>query len=294
MSAGKKFIGLDVHQDTIAIAVADEGNDKEVRYFGTVANRPEALHAALGRIAKDGFELRVCYESGPCGFVIYRYLRKVGIECMVISPSAMPRRAGDRIKTDRRDAQMLARLLRAGELVAVWVPDEGHEAIRDVVRARRQAKNDLSAAKTSLKSFLLRHDRRFEGKAIWGKRHWRWLAEQTFAFPHQQFVYEDHKRYIQELEERCARLDNALAEAASGWTLGPLVHALQALRGVKLVAAITLVAEIGDLHRFGNPKQLMAWLGLVPAEHSSGKRIKRGEITRTGNAAATAGDRRRR
>lgn len=205
---------------------------------------------------------------------------------MVISPSAMPRRPGDRIKTDRRDARMLARLLRAGELVAVWVPDEAHEAIRDVVRARRQAKNFLSAAKTSLKSFLLRHDRRFDGKAIWGKRHWLWLAEQTFAFPHQQFVYEEHKRHIQELEERCARLDNALAEAISGWTLAPLVHALQALRGVKLVAATTLVAEIGDLHRFDNPKQLMAWLGLVPAEHSSGKRIKRGEITRTGNAAA--------
>ncbi|MCA1444819.1 IS110 family transposase [Ensifer sp. IC4062] len=286
MSAGRKYIGLDVHQETVAIAVADEGNGREVRYFGTVANRPEALHAALKKIAQGGFELRVCYESGPCGFVIYRYLRKVGIDCTVISPSAMPRRASDRVKTDRRDAQMLARLLRAGELVAVWVPDEAHEAIRDVVRARRQAKTDLSAAKAALKSFLLRHDRRFTGKSIWGKSYWNWLAELTFAFPHQQFVFEEYKRRIHDLEACCERLEDVLAEAVSGWTLAPIVEALQALRGVKLIAAVTLVAEIGDLHRFTSPKQLMAWLGLVPAEHSTGKSIRRGEITRNGNAAA--------
>ncbi|APG93125.1 IS110 family transposase [Sinorhizobium americanum] len=284
--AGKKFIGLDVHQDTIAIAVADDGVDSEVRYFGTIANRPEALHSALKKIGQGGSELRVCYESGPCGFIIYRLLAKLGVDCMVISPSSMPRRPGDRVKTDRRDAQTLARLLRAGELVAVWVPDEAHEAVRDVVRARRQAKDELGAAKSTLKSFLLRHGRRFNGKAIWGKAHWGWLSEQKFAFPHQQFVFEEYKRRIHDLIARCNRLDDVLKEAVSGWVLGPLVHALQALRGIKLTAAATLVAEIGDLHRFDSPKQLMAWLGLVPAEHSSGKRIRRGEITRSGNAAA--------
>ena len=231
MSAGKKFIGLDVHQETIAIAVADDGLDREVRYFGTIANRAEELHAALKRIVQDGTELRVCYESGPCGFVIYRYLTKIGIDCMVISPSSMPRRPGDRVKTDRRDAQTLARLLRAGELVAVWVPDEAHEAIRDVVRARRQAKDELSGAKSALKSFLLRHGRRFTGKAIWGKAHWRWLSEQAFAFPHQQFVYEEYKQRIHDLMDRCDRLDEVLKQAVSGWVLAPLVHALQALRG---------------------------------------------------------------
>lgn len=286
MSAGTKFIGLDVHQDTIVIAVADDGLGREVRYFGTVANRPEELHAALKKIAQDGAELRVCYESGPCGFIIYRFLAKIGVDCMVISPSSMPRRPGDRVKTDRRDAQTLARLLRAGELVAVWVPDEAHEAVRDVVRARRQAKDDVSSAKSALKSFLLRHGRRFSGKAIWGKAHWGWLSDQKFDFPHQQFVFEDYKRRIHDLADRCDRLDEVLKEAVSGWLLGPLVHALQALRGVKLTAAVTLVAEIGDLRRFDSPKQLMAWLGLVPAEYSSGKRIKRGEITRSGNAAA--------
>lgn len=183
------------------------------------------------------------------------------------------------MKTDRRDAQTLARLLRAGELVAVWVPDEAHEAVRDVVRARRQAKDELGAAKSTLKSFLLRHGRRFNGKAIWGKAHWGRLSEQKFAFPHQQFVFEEYKRRIHDLIARCNRLDDVLKEAVSGWVLGPLIHALQALRGIKLTAAATLVAEIGDLHRFDSPKQLMPWLGLVPAEYSSGKRIRRGEIT---------------
>ncbi|MGX9182204.1 IS110 family RNA-guided transposase [Mesorhizobium sp. BHbdii] len=284
MSAARKFIGLDVHQDTIALAVAEEGG--EVRFFGTIANSADSLKAALGRISRDGSVLRVCYESGPCGFMIFRLLNKLGIDCVVISPSSMPRRPGDRVKTDRRDAQTLARLLRAGELVAVWVPDEAHEAIRDVVRARRQAKQDLAAAKTTLKSFLLRHDRRFPGKAIWGHRHWRWLSEQTFPFTHQQFVYEEYKRRIHELQDRCERLEQVLNEAVIEWPMAPVVEALQALRGIKFIAAITLVAEIGDLQRFDNPKQLMAWIGLVPAEHSSGKRIKRGEITRTGNAAA--------
>ncbi|UXU09044.1 IS110 family transposase [Agrobacterium tumefaciens] len=286
MSVGKKFIGLDVHQDTIAIAIADDGADKEVRYYGTIANRAETLHVALKKIGQDGSELRVCYESGPCGFVIFRFLAKIGVDCIVISPSSMPRRQGDKVKTDRRDAKTLARLLRAGELVAVWVPDEAHEAVRDVVRARRQVKDDLGSAKSSLKSFLLRHGRRFTGKAIWGKAHWGWLAEQKFAYPHQQFVFEEYKRRIHDLIDRCNQLDEVLKEAVSGWTLSPLVYALQALRGIKLTAAVTLVAEIGDLHRFDSPKQLMAWLGLVPAEHSSGRRIKRGEITRSGNAAA--------
>lgn len=228
MSISTKYIGLDVHQDTIAIAVADEGAHREVRFFGTVANSADGLRRALSSIGKDGSHLQVCYESGPCGFVIYRLLTKLGIECLVISPSSVPRRPGDRVKTDRRDAQTLARLLRAGELAAVWVPDEAHEAIRDVVRARRQAKQDLSAAKSALKGFLLRHDRRFEGKANWGHRHWRWLSEQVFPFPHQQFVHEEYKRRIRELEERCERLEQVLAEAVTDWPLAPIVKALQA------------------------------------------------------------------
>lgn len=288
MTISTKFIGLDVHRDTISIAVADDGGDREIRFFGTVANDCEVLRKALASIGKDGAPLKVCYEAGPCGFVIYRFLNSLGIDCVVISPSSMPRRPNDRVKTDRRDAQTLARLLRAGELTAVWVPDEAHEAIRDVVRARRQAKQDLVSAKNTLKSFLLRHDRRYPGKAIWGRMHWRWLSDQRFAFAHQQFVYEEYKRRIHELEERCVRLEQVLEEAVLDWPLAPVVTALQALRGIRFIAAVTLVAEIGDLQRFGRPKQLMAWLGLVPAEHSSGTRTRRGELTRTGNAAARA------
>ncbi|WP_159587541.1 IS110 family transposase [Chelativorans xinjiangense] len=281
MTISTKYIGLDVHRDTISIAVADEARNREIRFFGTVANDGEALHKALTSIGKDGATLKVCYESGPCGFVIHRFLTKLGIDCVVISPSSMPRRPNDRVKTDRRDAQTLARLLRAGELTAVWVPDEAHEAIRDVVRARRQAKQELVSAKNTLKSFLLRHDRRFPGKAIWGRMHWRWLSDQRFAFPHQQFVYEEYKR--------ASRNWRSAATAWSRcWPLAPIVTALQALRGIKFIAAVTLVAAIGDLHRFDSPKQLMAWLGLVPAEHSSGTRTRRGELTRTGNAAARA------
>lgn len=288
MTISTKFIGLDLHPDSISIAVADDGGDREIRFFGTVANDCEVLRKALASIGKDGAPLKVCYEAGPCGFVNYRFLKSLGIDCVVISPSSMPRRPNDRVKTDRRDAQTLARLLRAGELTAVWVPDEAHEAIRDVVRARRQAKQDLVSAKNTLKSFLLRHDRRYPGKAIWGRMHWRWLSDQRFAFAHQQFVYVEYKRRIHELEERCVRLEKVLEEAVLDWPLAPVVTALQALRGIRFIAAITLVAEIGDLHRFDRPKQLMAWLGLVPAEHSSGTRTRRGELTRTGNAAARA------
>lgn len=180
----------------------------------------------------------------------------------------------------------LARLLRAGELTAVWVPDEEHEAIRDVVRARRQAKDDLVSAKLALRSFLLRHERRFPGRSAWNKTYWRWLGEQAFASPHQQLVFGEHLRRIEEAQARCDRLDAALAEAVAGWRLAPLVEALQALRGIALVVAATLVAEIGDLGRFETPKQLMSWLGLVPSEQSSGARVRRGAITKTGNGQA--------
>jgi transposase len=286
MSIRQKFVGLDVHQDTIAIAVADEQREAEVRFVGTIENNVEILKKSLDRLSAGDFELHVCYEAGPCGYGIYRFLQKHGIDCIIISPSSMPRRPGDRVKTDKRDAQTLARLLRAGELSSVWVPDETHEAIRDVVRARRQVKQEISSAKSSLKSFLLRHERRFSGNAIWGKRYWRWLSEQSFPFAHQQFVYEEYKQRIVELEARCVRLDEALREATQDWLFSDLVASLQSLRGIKFITAVTLVAEIGDIRRFDNPRQLMAWLGLVPAEYSSGNRIKRGEITRTGNSAA--------
>jgi transposase len=281
-----KFIGLDVHKDTLAVAVADDSGEREVRFHGTIPNTPDALRRFIARLSGPGVELRCCYEAGACGYGIYRQLKRLGVACIVIAPSMRPRRPGERVKTDRRDAITLARLLRAGELASVWVPDEGHEAVRDVVRARRQAKQDLTAAKQSLLSFLLRQERRFSGRSTWSRAHWRWLGEQAFASPHQQLVFGEGIRRIEEAQARCDRLDLALAEAVAGWRLAPLVQALQALRGIGLVVAATLVAEIGDLSRFETPKQLMSWLGLVPSEHSSGRRTRRGAITKSGNGHA--------
>jgi transposase len=281
-----KFIGLDVHKETIAVAVAEDGADREVRFQGTIASTAEAVRRLVARLGGAGIELRFCYEAGPFGLGLHRQLRKLGAECLVIAPSTMPRRPGDRVKTDRRDAVTMARLLRAGELAGIWIPDEEHEAVRDLVRARRTAKDDLKRAKLGLLSFMLRHERRFGGRSHWSKAHWRWLGEQSFASPHQQLVVEELKQRIREGEARCERLEAALAEAVGSWRLAPLVRALQALRGLGLVASTVLVAEIGDLRRFAKPKQLMAWLGLVPAEHSSGGRTRRGAITRAGNAQA--------
>jgi transposase len=281
-----KFIGLDVHKETIAAAVADDSGEREVRFHGTIPNTPDALRRFIARLSGPGVVLRCCYEAGACGYGVYRQLKRLGVACLVIAPSMMPRRPGERVKTDRRDAISLARLLRAGELAAVWVPDEGHEAVRDVVRARRQAKEDLSAAKQSLLSFLLRQERRFPGRSTWSRAHWRWLGEQAFASPHQQLVFGEGIRRIEEAQARCDRLDLALAEAVAGWRLAPLVQALQALRGIGLIVAATLVAEIGDLSRFESPKQLMSWLGLVPSEHSSGARRRQGAITKSGNGHA--------
>jgi len=276
-------VALDVHKLSVVAATLppSAGRPEIIR----VENTSKALRRLIERLGGPA-GLAVAYEAGPTGWAIKRLLDGLGVACDVVAPSLVPVRPGDRVKTDRRDAITLARLLRAGELAGIWVPDEAHEAIRDLVRARKRAKEDLREAKQTLQSFLLRHERRFAGRAGWSKAHWRWLGEQAFPFPHQQLVFEEYKQRIREIEARCARLDAALAEAIAGWKLHPLVDALQALRGIALVAAAALVAEIGDLRRFANPKQLMAWLGLVPAEHSSGRRIRRGEITKAGNGYA--------
>lgn len=281
-----KYVGLDVHKETVAVAVAEGERGSEVRYLGPIAHEDDAIRRLVKRLGGPGFALRFCYEAGPCGYGLHRLLARLGQPCIVIAPSMMPRRPGDHVKTDRRDAMTLARLLRAGELEPIWVPDEAHEAVRDLVRARRSAQQDASAAKQSVRSFLLRHDRRFGGRAGWTKAYWVWLSEQRFDYSHQQLAFEELKRRLLEAQARVDRLEAALVEAVEGWRFAPVVRGLQALRGVRLVVAATLVAEVGDLGRFANPKQLMAYLGLVPSEHSSGARTSRGRITRAGNAHA--------
>lgn len=279
------YVGLDVHKDTIAVALATAGKRGEVREYGTIANTPTALKALAGKLAKSGATLRFCYEAGPCGYGVQRQLSAAGHECVVVAPSLIPRRPGERIKTDRRDAANLARLHRAGELTPVWVPDQAHEAIRDLVRARQAAVRALRQARQQLSGFLLRHGHHYNRPA-WTQMHRRWLAGLRFEQPAHHLVLEDCIATIEAATARRDRLEASIEAALPDWFLAPVVRALQALRGMALIAAATLVAELGDITRFDNPRQLMAYLGLVPSEHSSGTTRRQGAITKAGNGAA--------
>jgi len=279
------YVGLDVHKDTIAIALAEAGHRGEVREHGKIANTPATLRAVAIKLARGGSELRFCYEAGPCGYGIQRQLASLGHDCAVVAPSLIPRKPGDRIKTDRRDAINLAKLHRAGELTAVWVPDQAHEAIRDLVRARLAAVRSLRQARQQLSGFLLRHGHHYHRPA-WTLMHRRWLAGLRFEQPMHPIVLEDCMAAVEAATARRDRLEGHIEAALASWSLAPLVRALQALRGMALVAAATLVAELGDITRFANPRQLMAYLGLVPSEHSSGGTRRLGGITKAGNGAA--------
>jgi transposase len=274
------YIGLDVHKETIAVALAEAGKRSEVREYGKIANTPAAVEALVARLARNGRELRFCYEAGPCGYGIHRQLSASEHACIVVAPSLIPRKPGERIKTDRRDAINLAKLHRAGELTPVWVPDRAHEAIRDLVRARQTAVRTLRQARQQLSGFLLRHGHHYNRPA-WTLMHRRWLAGLRFEHAVHHIVLEDGISAIEAATARRDRLEEHIAAALPDWSLAPAVHALQALRGMALVAAATLVAELGDITRFANPRQLMAYLGLVPSEHSSGGTRRQGGITQS-------------
>ncbi len=279
------YVGLDVHKESIVVAVAAGGLRGEVREYGRIANTPAALDRLLRKLGGDGMTLRFCYEAGPCGYDIHRRLSARGHECIVVAPSLIPKRAGDRVKTDRRDAASLAKLHRAGELTAVWVPDVGHEARRDLVRARLDAVHSLRRARQQLSGFLLRQGCHY-GRPAWTKLHRRWLAGLNFGQAVHHIVLEDYIAAVEVAEARRDRLTGQIEAMLADWALAPVVAALQTMRGMALVNAATLTAELGDLSRFANPRQLMAYLGLVPSEHSSGASVKRGGITKAGNAAA--------
>jgi transposase len=279
------YAGLDVHKDTIAVALAEAGKRGEVREHGKIPNTPAALTKLAAKLSDGGRELRFCYEAGPCGYGIQRQLSEAGHACVVVAPSLIPRKAGDRIKTDRRDAINLAKLHRAGELTPVWIPDQAHEAIRDLVRARLAAVRALRQARQQLSGFLLRHGRHYNRPA-WTLMHRRWLAGLKFEQAVHYIVLEDCIAAVEAATARRDRLEAHINTALPDWSLAPVVRALQALRGMALVVAATIVAELGDITRFANPRQFMAYLGLVPSEHSSGSTRRQGGITKAGNGAA--------
>jgi transposase len=279
------YVGLDVHKEGIVVAVAEGGLRGEVREYGRIANTPAALDRLMCKLGGEGVRLRVCYEAGPCGYGIQRHLSARGHECVVVAPSLIPKRAGDRVKTDRRDAAGLARLHRAGELTAVWVPDARHEAMRDLVRARLDAVHALRRARQQLSGFLLRQGCHY-GRPAWTKLHRRWLAGLKFEQAVHHIVLEDYIAAAEAAEARRDRLTAQIEAMLPDWTLAPVVAALQTMRGMALVNAATLIAEVGDFSRFANPRQLMAYLGLVPSEHSSGASLRRGGLTKAGNSAA--------
>ena len=280
------YVGLDVHKNSIAVAFADEGRDGEVRPYGTVGGDLSSLDRVVRKLVSRGREPRFVYEAGPCGYKIYRHLRQHKFECMVAAPSLIPKKSGDRIKNDRRDAMMLARLYRAGELSPVNVPSSEDEAMRDLSRAREDAKKAERKARQQLGAFLLRHGLIYSGKSHWSLAHWRWISDIKMEHAAQQFTLQEYVDAVRSSAERVERITEQIRLLVGQWRLGPVVEALQALRGVSLVVAVTVVAELGDLSRFDNPRQVMSYLGIIPSEHSSGESTKRGGITKTGNGHA--------
>jgi Transposase and inactivated derivatives len=280
------YVGLDVHKESIAVAYAADKKDAEVIYLGTIGTRQCDIDTLIRKLLSKSNRLVFVYEAGPCGYWLYRYLTQKGLLCWVVAPSLIPKKAGDRVKTDRRDAVQLARLMRSGDLTPVYVPEVEDEAIRDLTRARADAIKDLKTAKYRLKAFLLRQDIRYEGRANWGLAHLRWLAEVVCPTPAQQIVFQAYVRAVSEHHERLQRIEAELKDQVQSWRLYPVVEALQALRGVQFTVAVTVIAELGDLTRFENPRQLMSSLGLTPSEYSSGERRRQGAIPKAGNTHA--------
>ena len=277
------FIGIDTSKLRNAVAIADGVRGGEVRYQGEIDATDAATRKLVAKLAARHGKLTFCYEAGPTGYGLYRLIKSLGHECIVVAPSLIPAKPGDRIKTNRRDAENLAKLLRAGELTAVWVPDERHEAMRDLSRARETAIDDLKRKRQQISSLLLRLGLHYPGKTTWGRAHRNWLRGQKIAHREQRIVFEEALGAEAEAQARADRLAAAIRAAVPEWSLCEVVTALQAMRGIDMIAAVTILAEIGDLQRFASPRELMGYLGLVPSERSTGDSVKRGPITKAGN-----------
>jgi len=280
------FVAFDTSKLRNAVAIAEAGRSGEVRFVGEIDNTPAATSRLVKKLAGKYGRLSFCYEAGPTGYGLYRQITGLGHDCIVVAPSLIPKKAGDRVKTNRRDALCMVTQFRAGELTAVWVPDPRHEAMRDLARARGAAVEDLRRKRQHISSFLLRLGLHYTGKRAWTKTHMKWLASQNIAHAEQRIAFEEMLLAVRQAEERITRLEEALRDAVPDWSLAQVVEALMAMRGVDMISATTFLAEIGDVSRFRSPRELMAYLGLVPSEHSTGDTIKRGPITKTGNRRA--------
>lgn len=285
MSKSITFVGLDVHKNSIAVALADAGRNAEVRNYGIIGGSLDDLDRLIKKLVATGKDLHFVYEAGPCGYDVFRFLTAKGLDCAVCSPAHVPKSPADRIKTDSRDAMMLARLHRAGELTYVFVPRADDEAMRDLTRCREDAKKAQRVTQQQLGGMLLRLGFRYP-KDNWTKAHFNWLANQKMPTDSQQVVFQEYIHAINETTDRVERLTKQIATLVPAWRMAPVVMALQSLRGVSTIVATTIIAELGDLTRFETPKKLMAFLGLVPSEHSSGEKKQRGKITKTGNGHA--------
>jgi transposase len=281
----RKYVGLDVHKETIAVAIAHEGRNEPI-YYGEISNEAEALRRLVKKVASNGESVAFCYEAGPCGYDVYRQLIALGQRCDVVAPSLIPKKPGDRVKTNRRDATTLARLYRAGELTPVWVPDREQEAIRDLTRAREDMKIMEGHARQRLGAFLLRHGKKYGERSKWTQAHFRWLEGMRFEIPAQQIVFQEYVDMVKHMKGRVEALEEEMRQAMSGWSLAPVVTGLMALRGVDFLTAMTVVAELGDISRFTSAPEIMAHLGLVPSEYSTGDHKHRGGITKMGNGHA--------
>lgn len=283
-SSKKLYVGMDVHKESIDIALAEEG--EQVRHYGRIGGDMNALTRTLRKLESLGRSLVFVYEAGPCGYGIYRMLKARGHECWVVAPSNTPRRVRDRIKTDRRDCLKLAGLARAGELEPIYVPDVVDEALRDLVRAREDAVIMQRQVRHRLGALLLRNDIRYAGKTAWTEAHRRWISSVVLPQAAQRIAFEEYVQAVQESTERVRRLTQCIEQELVHWRWRPLVAALQACRGIQLIHAARIVAELGDLSRFSHPRQLMGYLGMIPSEDSSAERRHQGAITKAGNSSA--------